>query len=228
MALHHQSENGCGLGDRRKEYRSRGVFPDGPSLIEARKSRGLTQEQLAAIAEVDVKTIRKGESTQRLDVATLKRITAALGLELPKTLADQSRIREEHFAVIKSWQGAWYRRELQRLLDCYDPNAVLCLPGAPQLPFCGRHTGQSAIAKVCEIVWRLFASRPCSECEFFVAENPSQVVLRCCSQIITSRSSMQLTSTHHFLVKDLKVIEHHVEYDTLMMSQLLEKEKNCS
>lgn len=223
MALQKHFESDCALDDHRRDRRTRGVFPNGQYLVQARKSRGLTQEQLAGIADVDVKTIRKGEAAKRLDLATLERITFALGLELPKILDNPPVARNDHFLIVKGWQLAWQRQALQRILNCYAVNACVVLPGAPPLPFSGRHAGHAAIAQVCERAWGSFISQPCKDSNFFVAERPDQVVLRCSNQICADRRpGIQLTSTHFFQIKDLKIVEHHLEYDTLMMSQLLQ------
>lgn len=54
--------------------------------MSARVEPGLTQEQLAALADVDVKTVRKAEQGKRLDLGTLTRLAFALDTELNRVI----------------------------------------------------------------------------------------------------------------------------------------------
>jgi len=60
----------------------RGVVPDGHRIRIARIARGVTQEQLAVCADLDVKTIRKAEHGKRLDVGTLAALARALEVDV--------------------------------------------------------------------------------------------------------------------------------------------------
>jgi DNA-binding XRE family transcriptional regulator len=56
----------------------RGVPANGVYIKERRRSRGLTQDSLANAARCDIKTVYRAERGAYLDIATLKRLAAAL------------------------------------------------------------------------------------------------------------------------------------------------------
>jgi transcriptional regulator with XRE-family HTH domain len=58
----------------------RGVQVIGETIRSQRRQRGLTQEQLAAQADCDVKTLRQAEHSRAIDLSSLKRIALALNL----------------------------------------------------------------------------------------------------------------------------------------------------
>jgi transcriptional regulator with XRE-family HTH domain len=56
----------------------RGVAANGAYIKATRRSRGLTQEELANAARCDIKTVYRAESALRLDMATLARLADTL------------------------------------------------------------------------------------------------------------------------------------------------------
>jgi transcriptional regulator with XRE-family HTH domain len=66
----------------------RGSYADGERLRTARVGRGFTQEQLAALADVDVKTVRKAEHGKRLDAGTLARLALALEVDVRSVIQE--------------------------------------------------------------------------------------------------------------------------------------------
>lgn len=217
MSIQEKSIHSCGLP--RNADRVRGVFPNVARLLSARKSRGLTQEHLAALAEVDVKTVRKGESNGRLDVNSLARVAAALGLTLPEVLADSAEaLRRGRCTVVRCWQLAWLRRDVQQLLLGYDADAVVILPGGPIMPFSGRHQGHAAIASVAKNAWSFLTSLPSRDCDMQLFDSPSAVALQCRSQFKSSSNQLfPLSCTHIFQFKERKITRHQIEYDTLLL-----------
>ncbi len=203
--------------------RTRGILPNFKRLLSARKSLGLTQEQVAVLADVDVKTVRKSESNTRLDVATLGRIAAALGLELCEVLAESTAaVRTSCRSTVRRWQFAWLRRDMQRLLLCYHADAVVVLPGEPFMPFSGRHQGHVAIASVCNVAWSFLTSLPGRGCDQLVIDSPLAVALQCFSQFASSKGHLfQLNCTHIFQFEKLQIVKHYIDYDTLLMSRVL-------
>ena len=65
----------------------RGVTANGEVIRAERIARGLTQEKLATLAGLDVKTVRKAEHGKRLDATTLAHIAKALRVELSRLIA---------------------------------------------------------------------------------------------------------------------------------------------
>jgi transcriptional regulator with XRE-family HTH domain len=64
----------------------RGALANGKEFLLARTKLGLTQDQLAVLADVDVKTVRKAEHGKRLDLGTLTRLAHALKTDLQQLL----------------------------------------------------------------------------------------------------------------------------------------------
>ena len=58
----------------------RGLRVNGERICELRKLLAMTQEQLAIRAACDVKTLRKAEQSGNVDVSTLRKLAAALGV----------------------------------------------------------------------------------------------------------------------------------------------------
>lgn len=202
--------------------RSRGILPNVASLRSARKSLGLTQEQLAALAGVDVKTVRNGESGSRLDVASLTTIAAALDLELSEVLADSGAVRKSRYSVVKRLQLAWLRRDAEQLLLAYHADAVLVLPGEPLIPFSGRHQGHTEIARVCERAWCSLTELPCRDSKQLVLDSPTAFAFRCCGRFRTNTHQLfRLSCTHIFEFEERQIIHHHIEYDTLALSRIM-------
>jgi transcriptional regulator with XRE-family HTH domain len=62
----------------------RGVVANGEQILAARIRRGLTQEQLAELSDLDVKTVRKAERGQRVDLVPLTNLARALQVEVSR------------------------------------------------------------------------------------------------------------------------------------------------
>jgi DNA-binding XRE family transcriptional regulator len=78
---------GCEDGvEASRGARMRGVPANGTSIKEMRRVRGLTQEALAGAARCDIKTVYRAERGAYLDMATLKRLAAALHVPYRKVV----------------------------------------------------------------------------------------------------------------------------------------------
>src|SRR6516165_9820252 len=110
----------------------RGAKSNGEQIRAARFGRGFTQEQLAALAELDVKTVRKAEQGRRLDLGSLTRLAHALQSDLSRLIrpgrsnSDREVRRREH---IMRWHRLWDAEDSDGLIALYHENAVLHLPG---------------------------------------------------------------------------------------------------
>ncbi|MCA9204315.1 MAG: helix-turn-helix transcriptional regulator [Planctomycetales bacterium] len=69
----------------------RGATANAKSAVKARQSLGLTQEELARLADVDVKTVRKAEHGGRLDLDTFTKLAFALQTDLNQLSGVQAR-----------------------------------------------------------------------------------------------------------------------------------------
>src|SRR5262245_9501775 len=126
----------------------RGVVAQGAEILAARVNRGLTQEDLARIARVDVKTVRKAEQGKRLDLVPLARLANSLDTDIrllivpnDKEMARQVNRRD----VVLQWHHAFDAHDIDTLLSLYHDDAVLRLPGSSSILFGGLSKGKEAI-----------------------------------------------------------------------------------
>jgi transcriptional regulator with XRE-family HTH domain len=204
----------------------RGAIANGEYLQAVRVTRALTQEQLATLADVDVKTVRKAEQGKRLDVGTLARLALALGTELhriirgPTPLADLQTARR---ITVEKWRAAWDARDFEALLALYDDRIVLHLPGGPHLAWGGEFHGKEAIRRVNKMAWSLAPMVPVAPHDRFL------IVCEDCAVLYGKRSlrlpderEILLSSMHLFAFAGRLIVDHRVEYDTLAFSQALQ------
>lgn len=88
---------GCANGDRGRPALDGRYYPiNAGSLRRARRSRLLTQQQLAAVSGVHHATIGQAELGRRrqVQVLTLRRLAEALGVEPGELLADRGSTEE--------------------------------------------------------------------------------------------------------------------------------------
>lgn len=134
----------------------RGTIADGPALRAARTSRGLTQEQLAARAQIDVKTVRKAEQGKRLDLGTLTQIAFALDVELNQIIhlsPSETEVQVRRRDVVLRWLRAWEVRDLDALVALHHEHVVMHLPGGPGIPFSGTFRGHAEFRRLHESAW---------------------------------------------------------------------------
>ncbi len=129
----------------------RGATADGEAILRLRADQGLTQEALAAAAVVDVKTVRRAEQGDRVDVRTLDKIAAALGVPtrvlIGRESDDASSRVERHIGRFHAWQEAHNRRDVEGLLAQYHPEGVIVIPGGEGVPGGGEFHGLDPIRR---------------------------------------------------------------------------------
>ncbi len=204
----------------------RGTFADGQQLVAARQARGLTQEQLATKAGLDVKTVRKAEQGKRLDITTLSRLAVALDVELYRLVqgsqfeADGELARRE---VVLRWYRAWDTRDADTLGALYHDDAVLYLPGDPTIPFGGTFRGRAAIRQCHETAWATCQTEPTPVGDFSLFVSGDTVVLRGVKGVtLPSGEVVRLWSIQIFTLDGDRIVEQRVEFDTLKFCQLLQ------
>jgi transcriptional regulator with XRE-family HTH domain len=197
----------------------RGAMANGKNLKAARTIRGLTQEQLAALAGVDAKTVRNAEQSKRLDVGSLARLALALGTELhrvirsPNPLAAMLAARRK---AVEKWQAAWKARDMNALLALYHEQAALHLPGGPIIPFGGEFRGKESVQQVAELAWAIIATiRPTFQDHSLIVSGAIAVLYGACGLRRPDGAEIRLSSTHLFTFDKRLIIDHRVDYDTL-------------
>jgi transcriptional regulator with XRE-family HTH domain len=203
----------------------RGAYADGERIRTARVGRGLTQEQLATRADVDVKTVRKAEQGKRLDVGTLARIALALGADvrsLVRASNPESDLQSARRRAVECWQAAWDARDMEAILALYHEDAVLHLPGGPHIAFSGAYRGKNQIRRANELAWSTAQTVPQRPQDYSLIVSGDTVVLHGVRGLyLPGGEAIWLTNTYIFTFQGDLIVEHRVEYDTLGFSQAL-------
>jgi transcriptional regulator with XRE-family HTH domain len=204
----------------------RGAKSNREQIRAARISRGLTQEQLAALAELDVKTVRKAEQGKRLDLGSLTRLAHALQSDLSRLIrpgrsnSDREVRRREH---IMRWHRLWDAEDSDGLIALYHENAVLHLPGGPNIPFGGTFCGRHEIRQANETAWRTTRTAPARPGDFSLIVTDDSVILEGEKGVwLPSGELIRLGCVQIFTFEGDLIVDHRVEYDTLKFAQLLQ------
>jgi len=204
----------------------RGAEANGPELQAARLGRGLTQEQLATLADVDVKTVRKAEQGKRLDLGTLTRLAFALQTDLRKLLVaslSETELQIRRRDIVLRWQRAWDEQAIDQLMELFHDDATLRLPGGPTIPFSGTFRGKEEIRRANELAWASSYTEPVPAHNFTVFVAEDTVLLSGKKGIhLPDGRIVQLSGIHLFRFQDDRIADLQVEYDTLEFARLLQ------
>lgn len=203
----------------------RGVMADGDKIRMARIRQGLTQEQLAARADLDVKTVRKAEQGKRLDAGTLAQLAHALEVGVQSFVhetADDSTTQAARREVVERWQAAWDARDCDAITALYHDRAELHLPGGPQIPFSGVHRGRTEIRQAIELAWATAQTVPQQPVDYSLIVTGDSVVLHGRRGLRSpGGGAVWLSNIHVFTFEGELILEQRVDYDTLGFSQAL-------
>jgi transcriptional regulator with XRE-family HTH domain len=206
----------------------RGAEANGPQIQAARLDRRLTIEQLAARAGVDVKTVRKAERGERVDLSTLTRLSFSLDVDVANLIVtSRSRLELElrRRDAVRRWHHGWEMQDTQALLSLYDDDAVLHLPGAPDIPFAGEHRGRLAIHHAYEIAWNTCPHEPMYDREFSLIVSENTLVLGGDKSLRHKDGYATELWVHQiFTFRDDSPVlaDHRVEFDTLKFARFLQ------
>lgn len=210
----------------------RGALADGERIRRERLAQGLTQEQLAASADVDVKTVRKAEQGRRLDVETLTSLARVLGVAPPTLMTEipsEGDIQRIRLQAVERWIRCWDQRDIAGLMELYYDEAVLLLPGSTGLPFGGRFEGLEAIRRANELAWQAVPTDPVKPGDYSLVADDDTVVMHGTKSIrLPDGRQMPLSSVHVYRFTDGLIAELRVEYDTLALHRLLSEIGNSS
>lgn len=204
----------------------RGIFADGVVLRSIRIERGLTQEELARLAGLDVKTIRKAESGGRLALGTLERLGQALDAlagRLTRGELPEAAIEARNLAVVQRGLRAWDARDLESLIAGYHEEATLHLPGGPPIPLHGTFHGKDEIRRVCETAWSAFPTAPTTPAGILIHAAGDALILEGWREVQPSdgeAARLWWAQIVHFV--EGRVIDHRVVYDTLEFIRVME------
>jgi transcriptional regulator with XRE-family HTH domain len=210
----------------RKAGFMRGKPVHGDRIHDLRKAQGMTQEQLAEKAGLDVKTVRKAEQGRRLDLGTITKLCLVLQTELrhlirPTRSARELEIRRRDIVI--NWQRALDARELDGLLSCYHDDAVLHLPGAPQIPFGGTFRGHEEIRRATQVFWQCCQGDLLDEMNYSILVSNGTAVVQGHKGVSLPDGSM--SRMHYIQILRFAgevIVDHRVEFDTLNFVRLHE------
>jgi transcriptional regulator with XRE-family HTH domain len=203
----------------------RGKPVHGDRIQELRKAQGMTQEQLAEKAGLDVKTVRKAEQGRRLDLGTITKLCFVLQTELghlirPIRSARDLEIRRRD--VVISWQRAFNNRDLTSIMRCYGHDAVLHLPGAPEIPFGGTFRGHKEIRRATQIYWKSCPTELMDDKDYSILVSYDTAVVQGHKGVpLPDGSISQLHYTQLLTFIGELIVDHRIEYDTLNFARLL-------
>jgi transcriptional regulator with XRE-family HTH domain len=201
----------------------RGVAVNGAMFLRARTQRGLTQEELARLARVDAKTIRKAEQGKRLDLIPLTRVARVLDTDVRLLILPNGSVPSHHEKlrnVVVTWSRAFDDCDMETLLALYHDDAVLRLPGGPNIPFGGMFQGKEEIRRAHELTWTSVRQVPISLEEMTILVSDEAVTLKAAKGCYTpSGELLRIPVMQIFTFSELLIIEHEVEYDTLDFSK---------
>ncbi|MGC3967400.1 MAG: nuclear transport factor 2 family protein [Pirellulales bacterium] len=202
---------------------NRGAAVNSAKLIDAHTRLGLHQKGLSELARIDVKTVRKAERGQRIDIAPLTRLAYALNVDLrelvrPDLDDDGWDVRGRD--LILKWNRLWEAHDLEGVLALYHDDAVFSIPGAENLPFSGSHRGKEQLRKLHVDTWATMRYEPirAEELEIFVSKDA--VTMQGAKGVyLPSGELVYVPTVHVFLFKDDLIIDHSVAYDTLKFAK---------
>lgn len=174
----------------------RGILANRERLVALRKAAGLTQEQLAAECDCDVKTVRTAERGKRVDVATLRRISTRLGAELQEILADSSPDRREaNIAAAMTYMRAFDARDPHSVAACFREDGAVVVFADPRLPGTGEYRGRERIRQWAESCFAAFLAPPVEGGTYRVAATDAFVFVSFDSPQLESLTTGRRTKT---------------------------------
>lgn len=193
----------------------------------ARQRCGLTQAELARLAGLDVKTVRKSEQGKRIDVTPLSRLAQALGLEVGQLItlepADPE-LQERRREAVWTWSRAFDAHNLDLMLSVYHEDAVLRVPAPPGAPYGGVFRGKEAIRQCNEAAWASQKQEPC---------RPGELTMHVVDHVITLRGELGFYKPNGELIRfpmisvftfvEHLIQEHEIQYDTLDFARRLDQ-----
>jgi transcriptional regulator with XRE-family HTH domain len=196
----------------------RGVEVNGEAIYTSRVKLGLTQEQLANAAKIDVKTLRKAEQGKRIDLEPLTRLAFALNTEIRLlTIPGESETSRENRnrELILVWTRVFDAQDMEALLALYHDNAVLRLPGAPQIPFGGTYQGKEELRKAYAQVWQV-QHKSIGVDEMTILTSGNSVTLSGAKGAYLPNGELfHFPCLQIFNLENGLIMEHQVEFDTL-------------
>lgn len=207
----------------------RGAQLNAEALRSLRIRLGLTQEQLASKAEIDVTTLRRMEKgLKAFDVQTISAVAASLGchvsrLIMPNPTKPGAESPEEiNRACVARHREAFARKDVDGVLACYTKDAIVSFPTSLPPPS-GRFEGHAAIRGHLEETFRTFTPDipTLEESSLYVFED--RVILRHVSSAVVLQNGATFTSEllFEYYFRDGKIWKHVGLFDTAAIANAM-------
>lgn len=186
----------------------RGVAINGGAFVAARQRCGLTQEQLARKADLDVKTIRKAEKNQsQFDLRTIIRMAEALGCavrQISPVLDESGDLASVNQQVVLRWHETFVAANLEAHLMLYTNDTILETPAAEGLPWAGNLRGIESLKQHLQKTFQLFRIVDVRQDELLIHSDADYVFLRTTETIEYRPLTRTYTSrfSNEFLLRD--------------------------
>ena len=140
----------------------RGSPVNGERLRKLRRDAALTQEELAAAADCDSKTIRAAEQSRRVDISTVRRIADSLGVEYRELfqVTQPEAADDQVMQAVVRYMTAFNSRNAAGVASAFRPDGVVHVRAHPSLPGAGEWRGRPQIqtwAGICFETYRASA-----------------------------------------------------------------------
>lgn len=207
----------------------RGAQVHAEALRSLRVILGLTQEQLASRAEVDVTTLRRMEKgLKAFDVQTISAVAAALECHVSRLMvpghskpAPESP-EEINRACVARHREAFSRKDVDAVLACYTEDAVVSFPTSLPPPS-GRFEGHTAIRGHLKETFQTFTPDipTLEESDLYVFED--RVILRQVSSAVVLQTGASFTSEllFEYYFRDGRIWKHVGLFDTAAIAKAM-------
>lgn len=197
----------------------RGVKVQGNEVRTARLQRALTQAELARLAGLDVKTVRKAEQGNRIDLAPLTRLATALDCAVGQLIVPEpvdAEMEDRRRASVIAWALAFDRHDSEALLRLYHDDAILRIAGGSNIPFAGEFRGKAAIRQAHESAWAGPKQEPTDVDNMSLHISDTAVTLSEEKGIYLPNGELfRFPCLQIFIFFDDLIREHEVQFDTL-------------
>jgi ketosteroid isomerase-like protein len=186
----------------------------------------LTQEQLAAQSECDVKTVRKAEKSGHVDQSIVESLSQTLGIE-PRNLIDTALLDREggDIEIAMSWLDTFNQRDAERLAELYHEEGTLKVMMDDKLLGGGLFIGRTGVTQWASVCFDAMLTEQ-------VTHNMFQIDVAGCFVFVRSIRDLQVTSLRtnqhiyapvacEFQMRMGKIWSHRIFSDTDAIARLL-------
>ena len=213
----------------------RGTRVNGERIRWLRMQKGMTQERLAAAADMDVTTLRKMERGSRaFDLRTVSNLAKVLDCEpsiLQATLAEvdvASRSRSDEIArgniqCLRTYRQAFLNKQVDIALECFTHDASLEYPSSIPTQSSGVFRGRAEIREHLRLTFETFSAEIPTLEESGLYVQDQLIILRHVATGIVLHNGAHFASecALEYWFRDGKICRHVGIFDTAIITEAL-------